>query len=122
MELFEPFVRLKVRDKVSMFPELRAVQIEVPGDILEMREGSDEVPAHEAGAPFSLSAPIDVKTHGDSLRRMFHARTLGLLRDRAATRGVWHVCRTFSVRGQREDMSPSGGKFGSDLGSRGLPP
>ena len=33
-----------------MFPELRAVQIEVPGDVLEMREGSDEAPAHEAGA------------------------------------------------------------------------
>ena len=33
-----------------MFPELRAVQIEVPGDVLEMREGSGEAPAHEAGA------------------------------------------------------------------------
>jgi hypothetical protein len=32
-----------------MFPELRAVQIEAPGDVLEMREGSDEAPAHEAG-------------------------------------------------------------------------
>ena len=36
-----------------MFPELRAVQIEVPGDVLEMREGSGEAPAHEAGASFS---------------------------------------------------------------------
>jgi hypothetical protein len=33
-----------------MFPELRAVQIEVPGDVLEMREGSGEAPAYEAGA------------------------------------------------------------------------
>jgi hypothetical protein len=30
-----------------MFPELRAGQIEVPGDVLEMREGSGEAPAHE---------------------------------------------------------------------------
>ena len=41
-----------VRDKVSMFPELRAVQIEVPRDVLEMLEGSGEAPAHEAGASF----------------------------------------------------------------------
>lgn len=45
-----------VRDKVSMFPERRTVQIEVPGDVLEMREGSDVAPAHEAGAsPIRLS-------------------------------------------------------------------
>jgi hypothetical protein len=42
-----------VRDKVSMFPELRAVQIEVPRDVLEMLEGSGEAPAHQAGASFS---------------------------------------------------------------------
>ena len=42
-----------VRDKVSMFPELRIVQIEVPGDVLEMLEGSGEAPAHEAGASVS---------------------------------------------------------------------
>ena len=42
-----------IRDKVSMFPELKGVRIEVPGDVLEMREGSGEAPAHEAGAPFS---------------------------------------------------------------------
>ncbi len=41
-----------------MFPELRAVQIEVPGDVLEMREGSDEAPAHEAGASFSTVLAI----------------------------------------------------------------
>jgi hypothetical protein len=35
-----------------MFPELRAVQIEVPRDVLEMREGSGEAPALEAGASF----------------------------------------------------------------------
>jgi hypothetical protein len=39
-----------VRDKVSMFPELRAVQIEMPRDVLAMLEGSGEAPAHEAGA------------------------------------------------------------------------
>jgi hypothetical protein len=33
-----------------MFSELRAVQIEVPGDVVEMRKGSGEAPAHEAGA------------------------------------------------------------------------
>ena len=44
-----------VRDKVSMFPELRAVQIEVPRDVLEMLEGSGEAPAHEAGASFSTA-------------------------------------------------------------------
>jgi hypothetical protein len=37
-----------------MFPELRAVQIEVPRDVLEMREGRGEAPAHEAGASFSF--------------------------------------------------------------------
>src|SRR5580704_11122320 len=42
-----------VRDKVSMFPELRAVQIEVPRDVLEMLEGSGEATAHQAGASFS---------------------------------------------------------------------
>jgi hypothetical protein len=36
-----------------MFPELRAVQIEVPRDVLEMLEGSGEAPAYEAGASFS---------------------------------------------------------------------
>jgi len=36
-----------------MFPELRAVQIEVPRDVLEMLEGSGEAPAHQAGASFS---------------------------------------------------------------------
>ena len=40
-----------------MFPELRAVQIEVPGDVLEMREGSGEAPAHETGV--SLYPPYD---------------------------------------------------------------
>jgi hypothetical protein len=35
-----------------MFPELRAVQIEVPGDALELREASGEAPAHEAGAHY----------------------------------------------------------------------
>jgi hypothetical protein len=45
-----------IRDKVSEFPELRAVLIEVPGDVFEMREGSCEAPAHEAGAsPIRLS-------------------------------------------------------------------
>ena len=44
-----------VRDKVSMFPEPRAVQIEVPGDVLEMREGSGEAPAHEACASLQLA-------------------------------------------------------------------
>ena len=43
-----------VRDKVSMFPELRAVQIEMPGDVLEMREGSGEAPAHEAGVRLTI--------------------------------------------------------------------
>lgn len=33
-----------------MFPELRAVQIEVPGDVVGMRQGSGEAPAQEAGA------------------------------------------------------------------------
>jgi hypothetical protein len=33
-----------------MFSELRAVQIEVPGDVVEMRKGSGEAPAHKAGA------------------------------------------------------------------------
>ena len=37
-----------------MFPELRAVQIEVPGDVLEMREGSGEAPAHEAGVRLTI--------------------------------------------------------------------
>ena len=36
-----------------MFSELRAVKIEVPGDVLEMREGSDEASAQEAGASVS---------------------------------------------------------------------
>jgi hypothetical protein len=31
-----------------MVPELRAVLIEVPGGVLEMREGSGEAPVHEA--------------------------------------------------------------------------
>jgi hypothetical protein len=52
-----------------MFPELRAVQIEVPGDVL-----FDMFPGH------------------------------------------------FRSRGQQEDMCPSGGKLGSDLGRCGLPP
>jgi hypothetical protein len=39
-----------VRDKVSMFAELRTVQIEMHGDVREIREGSGEAPAHEAGA------------------------------------------------------------------------
>jgi hypothetical protein len=36
-----------------MFPELRALQIEVPRDVLAMLEGSGEAPAQEAGASFS---------------------------------------------------------------------
>jgi hypothetical protein len=42
-----------VRDKVSIFPELRDLQIVVPRDVLETREGSGEAPAHEAGASVS---------------------------------------------------------------------
>jgi hypothetical protein len=44
-----------------MFPELRAVQIEVPRDVLAMLEGSGEPPAHEAGDsdPEPVSRPLN---------------------------------------------------------------
>jgi hypothetical protein len=48
-----------------MFPELRAVQIEVPGDVLEMREGSGEAPAHEAGAFVRLTCRQKREVEGE---------------------------------------------------------
>ena len=81
-----------------------------------------------------LSAATGVKTHANSLRRMFPERKLGLLRDGAAT--SCESDRIFSdperpthmfsgrsrLTGRQEDPCPGGGQLGSDLGSRGLPP
>jgi len=64
-----------------MFPELRALQIEVPGDVVEMLEGGGEAPAHEAGGSrggtrstnYELSTRVSLKTH--ELRRRVQIRT-----------------------------------------------
>ena len=68
-----------------MFPELRAEQIEVPRDVLEMREGNGEAPAHKAGA--SVSSVWGHSRGGSSeLTSAFPPHNVGLLRDGAATR------------------------------------
>ena len=71
-----------------MFAELRTVQIEMHGDVREIREGSGEAPAHEAGASFSF-----VCAHRRKDSRELTSENVPRVQARFDARGSRHVVR-----------------------------